>query len=167
MVSISYRFTILPLLFIKIKEGKAYTVSHRFESVASDASVQLLFNNPDTSGKTAYIVMIEVTSTGQGWVDIYRDNTVTASGTPLTPFNLNLGSTNTSSMTVEYGGTYTLGAQSLNTVCPGGSGVRAIGAATEVGETAEIPSGHNILIQFTNRSASAEDASIRILWWEE
>ena len=157
-----------PRFFYKIYEGKGFSVSHRFESVAADAYVDLLFSNPSGSGRTAYLVVIEVVGLAQAYVDIYRGVTVTTSGTALTPVNLNLGSSEVSVVDVEYNGTYSLPAEpALNTVCPGGSHVRAVGGATEVGETAIIPENHNFLVRVTNKSASASDFSIRILWWEE
>ena len=151
----------------RIKEGHAFSVSHRFEGVASDANADLFFENPSDSGKTVNIVIVEVVSLAQAHVDIYRGNTVTTPGTPLIPVNLNLGSPTTSVVNAEYGGAYALGELAVNTVCPGGSHVRAIGAATEVGETVVVPEGENFLVRATNKSASATDLSIRILWWEE
>jgi len=153
---------------MKIYEGKAFSVSHRFEGVASGASVDMLFENPSGSNTDIYVIIIEIVTFAQGWVDIYRNVTVTASGTTLTPVNLNLSSTNQSVAHVEYGGTYSTPATpALNTVVPGGSLVRAIGGATEVGECLIMPEGSNILVRVTNQSASAQDLSVRILWWED
>ena len=156
-----------PRLFYKIYEGKAYSVSHRYEGVASDAYVDMYFENPSGSGKKVYVAIIEVVTFAQAWVDIYRNVSVTSEGTQLTPVNLNLGSNNQSVAKVMYGGTYSVGTPALNTVCPGGSLIRAIGGATEVGETAIIPEGKNILVRVTNKSGSASDLSIRIIWWED
>ncbi|RLG77351.1 MAG: hypothetical protein DRO12_02425, partial [Thermoprotei archaeon] len=151
----------------KISEGSAFSISHRFEEVASNSHVDLYFENPSESDKTVYIMLVEVVSMGQAWVDIYRDNSVSASGTALTPMNLNMGSTNESVVNAEHGGTYTTGTLALNIVCPGGSGVRAIGAAVEVGENVIMPNGKNLLVRVTNKSASDSDISIRIVWYEE
>mgnify|MGYP000651507505 CR=1 FL=1 len=153
--------------FYKIYEGYGFSISHRFESVSSDASVDIYFENPSGSGRTVYIVMIEVVSFAQAHIDIYRNSTVTSSGTSITPVNLNFSSTITSVANVEYGGTYTLGTLTLNTVCPGGRAIRAVGGASEVGETVIIPPGYNFLIRVTNKSTSSADLSIRIIWWEE
>jgi len=154
-------------LYNMIEQGYGFSVSHRFEGVASDASIEVFFENPSDSGKTVKISIIEVVSLAQAYIDIYRDNTKTAAGSSLTPQNLNLGSENESVVEVEYGGTYTAGDLAVNTVCPGGSKIRAIGGATEVGETVIIPEGKNILIRVTNKSASATDLSVHIIWWEE
>ena len=154
-------------LFGLILDGKVFSASHRFESVASDDSVSMYFENPQNSGKDAYIVAIEIVSTGKFWIDIYRGNTVTTHGTSVTPANLNLSSSNTPACKVEYGGTYTAGTLAHQSVAPGGSHLRAIGSIVEVGESVVISPGDNLLIVATNKSASSEDMSIRIIWWEE
>jgi len=156
-----------PRFFYKIHEGYGFSISHRFTGVASGGSVDLFFENPAGSGRTVYVVAVEVASLAQAWVDVYRDNKVASSGTKLTPLNLNLGKPISSVVNAEHGGTYTLGALAHSTVCPGGSLVRAVGYVVEVGETVIIPEGYNILVRATNQSASSTDLSIRIIWWEE
>ena len=156
-----------PRFFKKIYEGYGFSVSRRFEGVASDASIDLYFENPSGSGRHVFLVSVEIVSLAQAWIDIYRGNTVTAHGTALTPVNLNFEKDIPSVANVEYGGTYTTGTLTLNTVCPGGSKKEAVGGKAEVGETAIIPPNFNFLIRVTNKSASATDLSIRILWWEE
>jgi len=156
-----------PGFFYKIYEGKGFSISHRFEGVASDASADVYFENPSGSGRTAYIIAVEIISLAQAWVDIYRGVTVSTPGTQITPVNLNFSSNNASVVKVEYGGAYTGGARVHSTVCPGGSHIRAIGGAVEVGESVVIPEDNNFLVRVTNKSASATDLSIRIIWWEE
>jgi len=156
-----------PRLFYKIYQGYGFSASHRFESVADGASVDVYFENPNGSGRKVFLVAIEITAFGQCHVDIYRGNTVTANGTSLTPVNLNFESAITSIANVEYGGTYTTGTLAVNTVCPGGAKVRAVGSATEVGETVVIPENFNFLVRVTNQSGVATDLSVRIIWWEE
>ena len=151
----------------KIEEGKGFIVSRRFEGVASDSYVDIYLENPSNSGKKIHIEIVEVVSMAQAWVDIFKGNTVTASGTSIEPVNLNLGSNNSSVANAEYGGSYSTGKLISNTVCPGGSHIRAVGGAAEVGEMVIIPPGQNILVRVTNKSAQTTDLSIRILWWEE
>jgi len=156
-----------PRLFYKIYEGYGFSVSHRFEGVGAGSSVDVYFENPSNSGRQVFLVVVEVVSLAQAYIDIYRGNTVTVSGTALTPVNLNFEKNIPSVVNVEHGGTYGLGTLTLNTVCPGGSKKEAIGGNAEVGETAVIPEGFNFLVRLTNQSASATDLSVRILWWEE
>jgi len=154
-------------LFNKILEGKAFSVSHRFEGISADASADIFFENPSGSTKNIFIVAVEVGGFGAGWVDIYRDNTVSSSGTQLTPTNLNLSSTNSSVANVEYGGTYTVGTLAHQTVLPGGTLVRSLGSIAEVGENVVLPPNNNFLVRITNKSGTTNDYSIRIIWWEE
>ena len=156
-----------PRLHKKIEEGKAFTVGHRFEGVAADASVDLYFENPSGSGVDVHLVIVAVLSMAQAWVDVYANNSVGTPGTGLTPVNMNLRSAVVSKVNAEYGGSYTLGDLLIDTVCPGGSLIRAVGWALELGETLLIPPGKNILVRATNKSGSAQDLAIRIIWWEE
>ena len=151
----------------RIEQGLAFSVSKRFENVASDTVVEILFSNPNGSGKTVYIVAIEIIATGQGFVDIYRDVTIETAGIQLNVMNLNLGSTNVSSCVIETGGTYTNGTLAHQTVVYGGTKVNAVGSLAEVGERIIIPEGRNFMIQFVNKAQTSIDLSIRILWWED
>jgi len=156
-----------PRFFKKIFEGCGFSASHRFEGVDADGSIEMLFDNAEESGKVVFNTMVDIISTGQAWVDIYRDNEVTLAGTGLTPINLNFESANTSVSTIEYGGNYTAGDLVHSTVIPGGDKIRAVGAESEIGETVILPEGFNFLVKVVNKSASAEDISIRMIWWEE
>jgi len=153
--------------FYKIYQGYGFSISHRFEGVADGSSIDVYFENPSGSGREVFLIAIEIITFGQCYVDIYRGNSVNVAGTSITPMNLNFKSAISSIANVEYGGTYTLGTLTLQTVCPGGAKVRAIGGATEVGETAVIPENFNFLVRVTNQSGAATDLSIRVLWWEE
>jgi hypothetical protein len=155
-----------PRLFYKIYEGYGFAISHRFENVASDASVNIYFEDPSGSGMEVFIVVIDVISFAQAWVDVYRGVTPSG-GTAITPVNLNFGSIITSIATVKYGVSYSGGTLVHSTVCPGGSKVQATGGVAEVGETVVIPEGFNFLVKVTNKSTASTDLSIRIVWWEE
>jgi len=156
-----------PRLFYKIYEGYGFSISKRFESVADDASVDLYLENPSGSGRQVFIIMIEVVSLGNAYIDIYRGNTVTVSGTALTPVNLNFEKALGSVVNAEYGGTYTTGPLVHNTVCPGGTKKEAVGGLAAVGESVVIPEGFNFLVRVTNKSGATTDLSIRVVWWEE
>jgi len=153
--------------FYKIYQGYGFSISHRFEGIADGSSVDVYFENPSDSGRDVFLIAIEIIAFGQCYVDIYRGNTVTVAGTPITPVNVNFEKTISSVANVEYGGTYTLGTLTLQTICPGGSRVRAVGGAAEVGETVVIPENFNFLVRVTNESGAATDISIRVVWWEE
>jgi len=154
-------------LFKKIFEGYGFSASKRFESVASGDYVDVYFENPKDSGRRIFLAVLQIETFMQCHADIYLDVTKTVSGTKINVFNLNRGSEIESVANVEFGGTYSGGSRVLETVVPGGSHIRAIGGAIEVGETAILPSGHNMVARVTNASASASDFSVRFLWWEE
>jgi len=90
---------------------KLFQASHRFESVAPDSGVRILFLNPSNSQKNAEIKAIETSSFGQSWIDIYR-HTDASGGSDVPILNLHLGKSNNSSMTVKQGVTYTSGSLS-------------------------------------------------------
>ena len=151
----------------KIYDGYGFSVSKRFEDVANDSSEEVYFENPDNSGRDIYLIAVEVVSFGQVFVDVYRGNSVTSGGTSLTPINLNFDSIVSSVVSVEYGGAYSLGNNVHETVCPGGTKVKAVGGATEVGELVVIPENFNFLVRVTNKSGGNTSFSIRIIWFEE
>jgi len=155
--------------FKNIQMGYGFSVSKRFTGVANGSYSDVYFENPSGSGGNIYIIAIECSSLGSGWMDCYRNTTITASGTTLTPINLNFSSTNNSIANIEYGGTYDITGATLvhETVLPGGSKVRAIGSVAEIGESVIIPNGYDLLVRLTNKSGTATDMSIRIIWWEE
>lgn len=155
------------LLRKRVLEGKAFTAGKRFESVADGDTVYIYLGNPSGSGKTINIVTIIVGATAKVYVDVYVANSISSAGTTITPMNLNLGSSNTSIAHVEYGGTYTLGNKMIEDVIPGGKRGRAIGTVVEIGETTLLPQGTNIVIAVTNKGGTAQDISIRPVWWEE
>jgi len=156
-----------PRFFYKVYEGKGFTVSRRFTGVASKASVDFYFENPSGSEVDVFMIAMEITALASCHIDIYRNNTVTATGTSVTPVNLNFSSAKASVVQAEYGGTYTLGNLVKQTICPGGSKKEAIGGLASVGENVVIPPGNNFLVRITNISDAATDISVEILWWEE
>jgi len=156
-----------PRMEDRIEQGRAFSASKRFDSVADGSIIQVVFSNPTGSGKVVYIVAIEIIATGQGAIDIYRDVSIDAHGTEIPIMNLDLGSDNLPVCEVEYGGTYSDGELAHQTVVHGGTKINAVGSLAEVGEKVKIPEGHNIMVQFENRAGVDVDVSIRFLWWED
>jgi len=156
------------ILYDKIREGRAFSVSHRFSAIASGTNVSMYFSIPVDS-VTVTIVAVEVTSTGQGYIEIYRYPSVISGGTQMTPVNLNLSSSINSTVVVGYGYTVDLSSatKTVDVVAPGGRLVRAIGSLSEVGEAVILPPGNSFIVIYTNTAATDEDVSIRIIWFEE
>lgn len=156
-----------PRFFYKIWQGYGFAVSKRFEGVAADGSVDILFLNPSNSGRDVYVALIEIFGLAQLYADIYINNTVTSNGTLIPYFNLNTKSSITPVAEIYHGGAYTLGNLIYNMVVPGGSHIRAVGGGAEIGESIIIGEGVNFILRVTNKSASSTDFSARALWWED
>ena len=151
---------------IHLEEGSVFQVSKRWLDVSSDNTVSMLIENLDDNDVNAYILAIEIVSTGEFAIDIYHDVTVASYGTELYPQNLNLANGTQSTIKVYTDGSYSGGTRFIETVSPGGSGQKAFGSLAEVGEMLILSPGHNMLIVGTNMSSAAEHMSIRCLWWE-
>ena len=156
-------------LLVKILEGDVYLAGWRLDDVASGSSAYFEFENPSGSGVYANIITIGLIGTGNGRVNMYpRDRyTVNASGTSVSPFNLNPASGKSAKCIFRYGGTYTLGTPAVRQVLPGGSRIRAVGGIITVDVNLRVPEGFSLLVEIVNQSASAEDFSARMMWWEE
>ena len=156
-------------LLVKILEGDVYLAGWRLDDVASGSSADFEFENPSGSGVYANIITIGLIGTGNGRVNMYPKNqyTVNASGTSVSPFNLNPASGKSAKCIFRYGGTYTPGTPAVRQVLPGGSRIRAVGGIITVDVNLRVPEGFSFLVEIVNQSASAEDFSARMMWWEE
>ncbi len=150
----------------QILKELGFSASERFEGVASGGVIQIYFGNPTGSGRTIKIVKIGIISTGQAYLDVTKDNTVSTAGTELIKANLNITHTNTPVAVVEHPGSYVAGPLMHKEVIPGGSGTFSVGGIAEVGATVMLTEGTNFIMNLTNTSASAEDISVRFLWHE-
>jgi len=150
-----------------IMDGKAFSVGDIFTGVSSGADRYVYFENPSDSNVKVHMIVIWVVTLAELHIRIYRDNTVISAGDQIEPINLNFSSNNRSKIIVYKGGSYSEGRYVKGSVCPGGSHIRAVGGAVEVGEQVIIPPGNNFLIKITNASASSTDFSFAIVWWEE
>jgi len=156
-------------LLIKILGGDAYLAGQRIDDVASGNSAYFEFENPSGSGVYMNIIMISLTGTGNGRVNMYPKNrySVTSSGTEAEALNLNPASGKTAKCKFRYGGSYTLSTPVIRQVLPGGSRVRAVGATIITDLNIRIPENYSLLAEIVNQSASAEDFSAKVIWWEE
>jgi len=150
----------------KVREGRAFVAGKRFEDVADGDSVNMVLRNPVGSGADVYVVLAEVTTMAQAWVDVYYDPVVSG-GSEVPAANLDLGSGSGPAADVLSGATVLSGSPAFTAVCPGGARTRAIGGAAEVGEAVRLPPGHRIMVAVTNRGGSSQDLSVRFVWWED
>jgi len=151
----------------KIEEGYGFSASWRFENVPDGDFRDILFRNPSDSNRVANVLVVEISSFGQGFLDIYKNNTIIASGTKIEPWNLDLGSPNEAGAFPEYGGNYILGKQIHRDLVIGGTKIRAIGGVAELGEHTKIPPSYNILVRITNKTGAATSFSIEFKWFED
>jgi hypothetical protein len=158
----------VPRFFYYIHEGYGYLASKRFEGVANDTSFDIYAENPNGSGREVYIVVAEVTGLGNAYIDIYAGVTVTTPGTSLTIMKMRIDGEDPVGI-LKHGGSYDItGASKIHeTVLPGGTIGRAIGAAVGFGEAVQMAEGDNFLVRVTNKSGGITDFSFRAVWWEE
>jgi len=149
------------------RQGKLFVVSKRWAGVASGSSVDFVINNPADSGRDLYLLTIQITGTDQAWIDMFVDSQGLGSGMALSPANKYIGHSMTAKAVIEVDGSYTPGTKVHETVLPGGSGRFATGGSAELGVGGIIPPGHNLHVRLTNKSANANDLSIRVVWWEK
>ena len=147
--------------------GYVFMIAHRFESIADNSSVELIFVNPSNSGKKAYIVSIELIAGGETLIDCYKNSTINANGTEITPINKKFGSNIESAMHVEYGGTYTPSGSSMSFLITGGaSHFTRMGGENEGLIAGIIEPGNNLHIKLTNKSGTTIKMGIRMVWYE-
>jgi len=153
----------------KIEQDSAFMVSYDVSGLASGGSIYILFENPSTSTKNIRIVVVEVDGTAKSRLYAYKNiDTTGIAGTSLQPASYDVASSAISVANIQVANTYDTSTLTpiLRKVVAGGSGVRAIGGASDVGEFMKLRPGTNVLFELTNTSASAEDYSIEIKWYE-
>jgi len=113
------------------------------------------------------LVGLLVSTSGAVWLDLYKNNTITSYGTSVATHNLNMASNNVAQFKVYHTPTATPGTLIFQTVIPGGTSVRAIGAYAELGEYRIIPQDLDLLLILTNKSETTADIGVKVLWIEE
>ena len=148
----------------KIEEGKAFSASNRL-TIAAGESKDILIEN--RSGKNIKIVVVEITTLSNINIDIYDNVHVDSHGNTWTIRNLNLASSYIPNVIIEDSGSYSGGELVGNKLGYGGAPAKAIGSASEVGETVVIPDGNNIMIRITNTESQSTTVSVVILFYED
>ena len=149
-------------------------------SIDSDDSVDVLFANPEGSGKTIKIRLLAAQGGAEGKTEIYTGSygtegakgiVKTADGADIPKVNKKIGGTNTSVAVLQYddvGGRYTVNTSNkTENLIPGGSGNFATGGPATVGLAGEVLEGHAILVRVTNTSSQSAGFGVRLEWWEE
>jgi len=151
----------------KIWQGYGFAGYYIYPDVGADEYADFLLINPENSGRIINLVMVEVGTFARAHMYPYKNVKNISGGTSISITNLNFGSNITSIAQLLVDPTYSGGTELPPKVIGGGSGVRAIGAASIFGEAIIIPSGYNLLVRVQNKDTSASDISIGAIWWEE
>ena len=147
--------------------GYVFMIAHRFEAVADGSSIELILENPSNSGKKTYIASIELVAGGETFIDCYKNSTINANGTEITPINKRFGSNIESVMRVEYGGTYTPSGSGMSFLITGGNtSPTRIGGENEGLIVGIIEPENNLHIKLVNKSGATVNMGIRMVWYE-
>jgi hypothetical protein len=150
-----------------VHDASAFASGKLFSSVANDSTSSIMIQLDSTSYE--YHLEIECFSGGDAFVYIYEDCTHT-SGTSVSAFNLNRGSSNLPHMTMKHtpsGGVQ--GTQLVESFIPGGTGV--IGSVgSSLGTRKEFllsPLTHSkYMVVIVNKAGTAAPLAFRLFWYE-
>jgi len=165
--SVVQQLSLLQPIYERISAGYCFLASHVFAQIQPGGSADLLLSNPQGTKVVCHVALLEVVPTGNALVSAYTNVTVTAVGTQVPALNLNLSSSATPALIVEYGGTYAVGDPVLRAVAPAGAPYRVVGSLADVGENLIMQEDTRMLLRIATPSQSAIDAAVRVLWWEE
>ena len=153
---------------LKCLEGYKFTAGHKFESVANGATVNVLLHVPDDAERMIFFLAFEVSSDAKANIDLYFDVEFSG-GTNLKIINLRrkMEGVIDPVAVALHSVTYTPSEYHLGAVHTGGVRQFATGGLSELSGAAILDPGYNVLIAVTNNSGSAQDISLRLVWWEE
>jgi len=139
--------------------------SQRFTGIADGSLIADLYIGTPTDSTTDYLVVTTIGAGGLAHVDTTDDAAVDTAGTDL-PLQAN-GDIDpaAASLNVEYGGSYSAGGTTLNSVSPGTD--RTGGPATTTGRSDVaalrlLQPGESVLVSVTNESGATVDADVEL-----
>ncbi len=143
-----------------------YLATHR-TVVSSTASVNLLAKNPSDSGYELQIQCLASGASGISEVDVYRDVTVDSSGTSITPRNrlINDGA-NSSGMDIQHDATWSGGTAIYQGYVYSNETKTVAGTLETEDPDTFIWTGHNLLVEITNKSGSDSNTMIILTYME-
>jgi len=147
-----------------------YIVTHKLvdtDSLADDASLDLhMILSTDYDCHAVFWGAIGGDFEGI----LYEGPTCDTDGSAFTPINMDRGSTDASSVTVQINPTVNaVGDKLMDIYAPGGEGPRSGGAIAALREGTEwiLGAGNEYLVRITNRAGAAKMAAIGAQWYEE
>jgi len=150
-----------------VSNGYAFVAEEVF-NIDPSTPEEIVFINPAGSGKTVKVRLLMVRGRVDGEVEIHFDPAIDTNGDGLDILNKQVGSDNSSVVTIEHGGSYSgYSTKRTRGIITGGTGNFAVGGTSTMGLAGEILEGHGLYIKITNKDNSANDFDFRIEWWEE
>ena len=148
----------------KVHAGEMYSLSGSFQLTAGST----LYFHGLTDGTTAHFRSASIQATGAPIsVTFYEDATVSANGTPVTPFNRNRNSANTPTMLTFSGPTVTDPGTLLESgLIPVAGGGKQSGIASLFGTEWVLASATSYLIGVTNNDTNTVTIGYNFLWYE-
>lgn len=149
-----------------LHDGQAFMGGYRWEGVSDGTSIELIFHNPDDSGKECHVSTFSFVSDGLCFYEIYLDSTISSSGTDIPLINRLIKEGEVSVATLERDGTYSQGdAGPKGQFGAGGNRFKAAGET--ITDLVHIREGHNFHIVITNESGSSSNISVNTRWIEK
>jgi len=148
----------------EIHDGNSYVANHLFPNVGNNSYADLHIIVGST--KAPHIQMF-VVGDGKSYISLHRGATYSNVGTSLTAYNRNGESSNTTQSQLYYSPTVSnSGTMLYQTLLPGGTGSRAVGAQTGDRSETIFKYSMDYLLRVQNVSAGASDIAIEINFYE-
>lgn len=148
-----------------LDSDKCYVVGHKNDSVTDGSSLEMLIDNPSGSGKELAVNIVFLDGSGAFDYEVYRNSSISSSGTTITARNRKIGANDSSVTNIEYGGTYATG--TLLEEKPVGSGTKKDTVGGNVrGTTFRVLEDNNIHMVITNKAGATERFAITSKWRE-
>lgn len=152
---------------IKSQQGNYYGITTGAQSVVANGFLVVQLTNPANSGKTINISSIRGGATVNTTLDVFKNATFAAAGTPLTPRNRNWAFADASAVTGKWltqGTDPTTGGTLLASMIQTGGSVDVSYEGRII-----IPSAttdRQFYIRLTNNVNQANTLAVTIAWWE-
>ena len=152
-----------------IHKGLLFSAVHKFDNVASGATVYLALTTPANIEVHLKVALI-VTDSEKILVTVTEDATYSG-GTQVSPFNRNRNSANASLTNIFSGVTGVSGGTNIDVDYLGGGaspGPKATAIGTEVAGTTEwvLKPSTNYVISIRNDGASTASIIVKLIWYE-
>lgn len=149
-----------------LKNEQAYVATVQ-PQLADGSSTELVLENP-TTDTDVFVIQASVIGAGYAPISVRVGRSIDTAGNNETVDNLVFGSSESTSMNVDAGGTYSGGSLNANAQLHGGSGTLGGGVSYQEWESppAIIPAGSSGSIELTNQTGGTEEYTISLIYAE-